>query len=123
MITLLKSTSCLLLLLWASGAAAQSTARTSSDQRIEIWKTTLHDMDGQLRQKEWTAARSRALELTKDMLNDRGVRGSSGAYPLAMACAFRAIAEAGLGHEDEAHWYWRTAAAVDPGVEKTDLKP
>jgi hypothetical protein len=113
---LLKSTSCLLLLslLWASGAAAQ---------RIEVWKTTLHDMDGQLRRKEWTAARSRAIELTKDMLDDRGVRGISGAYPLAMACAFRAIAEAGLGHEDEAHWYWRTAAAVDPGVEKTDLKP
>jgi hypothetical protein len=40
-----------------------------------------------------------------------------------MACAFRAIAEAGLGHEDEARWYWRTAAAIDPSVEKTDLKP
>jgi len=114
MIRLLRSTSCLLLLLLASGAAAQ---------QIEIWKTTLHDIDGQLRRKEYAAARSRAIELTKEMLDDRGVRGSSGADTLAMACAFRAIAEAGLGHEDAAHWSWRTAAAIDPGVEKTDLKP
>jgi TonB family protein len=112
----------LILLFVGLAPAAQNTALLNPDQRIEAWKASLHDIDVQLRKGEFAPARQSAIELTQDMVQQMGAGGSS-AYTLAVACTFRAIAEAGLGKEEDALWYWRTAAAIFPGIEKTDLRP
>lgn len=49
--------------------------------------------------------------------------GEGASYSLAVVSAFRAIAEAGQGHEDAADWYWATALNLYPEIAKTDLKP
>jgi hypothetical protein len=112
----------LFLLIAGAGEAAQNTELLDPDQRIEAWKTALRGIDAQLRKAEFAPARQSAIELAQDMVRQMGAGGRS-AYTLAVACAFRAIAESGLGKDDDALWYWRTAAAIFPGVEKTDLRP
>ena len=40
-----------------------------------------------------------------------------------MVSAFRAIAEAGQGREEDADWHWVTALSLFPDISKTDLSP
>lgn len=42
---------------------------------------------------------------------------------MAVACVFRALAEAGLGNEEDARWYWWTARSLFPDITVTDLSP
>lgn len=86
------------------------------------WQASLRAIDRQLVQGEFESARRGAIKLAKEMVESIGYGGGS-AYSLAVVSAFRAIAESGLGNEDDALWYWRTASALDPNIEKTDLSP
>jgi len=115
--------SALFLFLAASGSwAAQSSERVDPDQRAEAWKAALRKIDGQLRNSELAPAREGAIALAQDMAEQMGT-GGRGAYSLAVACAFRAIAEAGLSQDRDALWSWRMAQIFFPEIDKTDLRP
>jgi len=117
------ATSILWLLLAAvSVQAAQNTELLTPTQRADAWAKALRGIDAQLRKAEFASARQSAIDLAEDMVRQIGAGGSS-AYTLAVACAFRAIAEQGLGKGDDALWYWRTAEAIFPAIDRSDLSP
>lgn len=49
--------------------------------------------------------------------------GDGAAYSLAVASAFRAIAEAGLGRKEDSAWHWDMALNLYPDLAKTDVSP
>jgi len=105
-----------------SGAAAQGGQMVERGDLLAQWKVSLRAIDRELVSGEFSRARRDASRLADEMADTMGVGGDSG-YTLALACAFRAIAESGLGHEDDALWYWRVAVALDQTIEKVDLSP
>ncbi|HYU30591.1 MAG TPA: energy transducer TonB [Thermoanaerobaculia bacterium] len=103
-----------------SGAAAQGAQMVERGDLIAQWKVALREIDHELASGEFSRAQREASRLADEMAQEMGVGGGS-AYTLALACAFRAIAESGLGHDDDALWHWRVANALDPTIEKVDL--
>jgi hypothetical protein len=83
------------------------------------WQRALGEIDGRLRAGEPERARRAAESLERDLAR-RPDLDLSGSRALALACALRAVAEAGLGLGDEALWTWRTAAALDPEAVRFD---
>lgn len=86
----------------------------------EQWRQELVSIDAALHEGKFDAARKAAIALTKHMSSRIG-RGPGATYTFAVAVAFRALAEAGLGHTDDADWYWCVATGLFPQFEKTDL--
>jgi hypothetical protein len=86
------------------------------------WRTRLHDIDRHLRAGKYRAAQRESRRLAHQMVEGLGT-GQSAAYTLAVTCAFRAIAERGLGNDADASWYWWTAHRVFPDITKADLSP
>jgi hypothetical protein len=88
------------------------------------WRAGLKEVDQKLRAQQWEAAREQARKVADQILIMEGVGPHEGAsYSLAVVSAFQAIAEAGLGHEDAADWYWATALNLSPDIVNTDLTP
>ena len=92
----------------------------ASFAQVDAWRKELDRIDNQLREKSYEAAKESAERLADRMVRDLGA-GPGAAYTLAVTCAFRAIAEVGLGNEDVGLWYWRTAHNVFNDVTKADL--
>jgi TonB family protein len=86
------------------------------------WVAGLKEVDRMLRAQQWDDAAKQAQRVSRQMVGDAG-RDRDVAYSLAVVSAFRAIAEAGLGHQDEADWYWDIALNLVPGIGATDLSP
>jgi len=89
---------------------------------VDAWRKGLREIDQKLRAHEWAAAEKQSRRLGDQIIEEAGL-GESAAYTLAVASAFRAIAEAGQGHEQEADWHWATALNLFPDIAKTDLSP
>jgi hypothetical protein len=73
----------------------------------ELQPNTLDPIDAQLRQGQWEAARTAALEEIQKR------RKTLFAYYLAAPVARLAVAEAGLGREEDAIWHWHIAQNLD----------
>lgn len=82
----------------------------------------LKEADQMLRAHQWEAAAKRGRKAGDEIVALAGT-GESPAYTLAVVCVFRAIAEAELGHQEEAEWFWDSALNLFPDVAKTDLSP
>jgi len=86
------------------------------------WVTGLKEVDQKLRAQQWEEARKQAREVAGEIVDDAG-RNKDAGYTLAVTSVFRAIAEAGLGRQDDADWYWDLALNLVPGIGKTNLSP
>jgi hypothetical protein len=89
---------------------------------IDKWLGGLKETDQYLRAQQWEKAAKRGRQAGADIVDHAGT-GASPAYSLAVAAVFRAIAEAGLGHQDDAEWLWDSALNLFPDVAKTSLEP
>lgn len=108
----------LLLAAVASLAAGQQTVQTMA----AAWRAGLREVDEKLRAGKWADAEKRARRLGSEIVAGAGT-GEGAAYSLAVASAFRAIAEANLGREEEAVWHWDMALNLFPEIGKTDVSP
>jgi TonB family protein len=86
------------------------------------WVGGLKEVDQKLRAQQWDEAAKLSRRVSREMVGGAG-RERDVAYSLAVVSVFRAIAEAGLGHQDEADWYWDIALNLVPGIGTTDLSP
>src|SRR5215210_3459736 len=84
------------------------------------WSVGLKDIDQKLRAQQWEAAEKQAGSVAVQVIKEAGA-GPRASYSLAVISAFRAIAAAGLGREDEADWHWATALNLSPDIARTDL--
>lgn len=108
----------LLLAAVASMAVGQQTLQTPA----AAWRQGLREVDEKLRAGKWGDAEKRARRLSSEIVAGAGT-GEGAAYSLAVASAFRAIAEAGLGQEEDAAWHWDMALNLFPDIGKTDVSP
>ncbi|HYH44582.1 MAG TPA: hypothetical protein VEG34_02775, partial [Thermoanaerobaculia bacterium] len=76
----------------------------------------LDRIDQHLRAGEWEKARSLADRSAEAIQRDRRVRWNG----LAESLARLALAEAGLGHEEDALWHWMVAQNLDRRVMSAD---
>lgn len=69
---------------------------------------------------DYPAARKITVKVTDQMVDAMGP-GEQAAKALGAVLTLRALAEAGLGREDDALWYWHLALNLFPGVAGYDL--
>jgi hypothetical protein len=86
------------------------------------WVGGLKEIDQKLRAQQWDEAGKQARQLGRRMVGEAG-RDKDVAYSFAVVSVFQAIAEAGLGNQEEAAWYWDTALNLVPGIASTNLAP
>jgi TonB family protein len=86
------------------------------------WLAALKETDQMLRAHQWEAAAKQGRKAGEEIVDLAGA-GDSPAYSLAVVDVFRAIAEAELGHQEDAEWLWESALNLFPDVAKTDLSP
>jgi len=89
---------------------------------VDAWRKGLREIDQKLRAHQWEAAEKQSRRLADQVIEEAGL-GDSAAYTLSVVSAFRAIAEAGQGREEDADWHWVTALSIFPDIGKTDLSP
>ncbi len=89
---------------------------------VDKWLAGLRETDQKLRAQQWEAAAKRGRKAGDEIVDLAGT-GESPAYSLAVAAVFRAIAEAGLGHQDDAEWLWDSALNLFPDIAKTSVAP
>jgi len=107
-----------ILLLLTSALPAQDIRQYT----VEAWRKGLREIDQKLRARQWEAAEKQSRKLADQIIEAAGL-GESAAYTLAVVSAFRAIAEAGQGREEDADWHWETALSLFPDIAQTDLSP
>jgi TonB family protein len=88
----------------------------------EQWAAGLKEVDQKLRAQQWEPAEKQVLRLGDQIVAGTGT-GQGAGDVLAVAAAFRAIAEAGQGRQEEAGWHWDMALNLLPDIGKTDLSP
>lgn len=89
---------------------------------VDKWLAGLRETDQKLRAQQWEAAAKRGRQAGDEIVDLAGT-GESPAYSLAVAAVFRAIAEAGLGHQEDAEWLWDSALNLFPDIAKTSVAP
>ncbi len=106
------------------------------------WAQRLAGIDAQLRQAQWEPARKEAATLSESLAQRSGgtlgdhratadALGGAMADPtpasemkaLARSSAYQAVAEAALGHQEEARWHWYVAQNLDRNFRTMDLSP
>ena len=93
--------------LYASSAAAQD------------WRAQLKMVDKDLRTQRYSHARKWSIKLINSMSEHLGT-GRDASYTMALAIAYRSLAEAGLKKPEEADWYWHVATSIYPEIAKRD---
>ena len=96
--------------LCASGAFAQN------------WKDELRMVDNDLRAQHYAHARKWSIKLINSMSDHLGT-GDAASYTMALAVAYRALAEEGLNKPADADWYWHVATSMYPPIVKHDWSP
>jgi hypothetical protein len=102
-----KATLALGMMLFATSAFAQD------------WAGLLKMVERDLRSENYRHARKWSIKLINSMSDNLGI-GTDANYTMAVTVAYRAMAEAGLGKEDEADWYWHVATAMYPKLAEKD---
>jgi hypothetical protein len=95
------------MMLFASSAVAQD------------WAGLLKMVERDLRSENYRHARKWSIKLINSMSDHLGT-GTNANFTMATTVAYRAMAEAGLGKEDEADWYWHVATAMYPKLAEKD---
>ena len=90
----------------ASGAFAQD------------WRGQLNMVDKDLRAQHYTHARKWSIKLINSMSDHLGT-GDAASFTMALAVAYRALAEKGLEKPDDADWYWHVASSIYPPLAKS----
>lgn len=79
------------------------------------WQPRTEAVIGQLQRGEWAAAEAGSRSLVREMV--AWIAGGEGAArSIALMTAFQAVAEAGLGREDDALWHWHIAQQIVPEI-------
>lgn len=87
---------------------------------VERWSKELDTTSTLLKEGKHGAALPRLKKLTGEMVEVFGP-GDQAAQAFGIVVVQRALAEAGLGHRDDALWYWHVALGIDPRFAKSDL--
>lgn len=95
-------------------------APPASEQVLARWQKALQEQNQRLREQEWKRAAKDARELVEEMV-EGVLAGEGSAKLLAAAVAQQAVAEAGLGHREEAVWLWHLAQNLDPELRRVTL--
>jgi len=98
------------------GLALLISATTLSAQN---WRDELKWVDNDLQAQHYQHARKWSIKVINSMCDHLGT-GPDAMYSLATAVAYRAMAEAGLGKEDDADWYSHVAFALYPKLADQD---
>lgn len=101
---------------WLEAALAGPT----SEEVLARWQKALESQNQMLREQDWRRAAKGARNLVEEMV-EGVLAGEGSAQLLASAVAQQAVAEAGLGHQDEAVWLWHLAQSLDPGMRRVTL--
>jgi hypothetical protein len=91
-------------------SALQPSPEILAKQEVPGIPEILAAIDVQLRRGEWAPARDAVLSLIE------GIRASLDASELASAVARLALAEAGMGQQEDALWHWHVALNLDRAV-------
>ena len=86
----------------------------------DVWRDGLKEVDQKLRAQKWESAAKQGRKVAYAIADTAGT-GEDASYSLAVASVFRAIAEGGMGHAEDAAWHWDTALNLFPGVAKTKV--
>ena len=94
----------------------------TSSAFAQNWRGLLHDVDNDLRTQHYEHARKWSIKVI-DSLSDHLGTGPNASYTMALTVAYRALAEKGLGKDDDADWYWHVANSIYPDIAKHDWSP
>lgn len=87
------------------------------------WRGMLQSADSDLREGDYFHARKMTIKLINSMMDNLN-QGNAQMYTFGLTVAYRAVAEAGLKHYDDADWYWHVAQALYPNFRSQfDLRP
>lgn len=108
----------LLLVLLVLGVPSPAAGASMADK----WVGGLKEIDQKLRSQQWKDAAEQSRQVAEQMVAG-GANDENVAYSLAVVAVFRALAEKGLGDDEEAEWYGDLALNLVPDIGKTNLKP
>lgn len=87
-------------------------AHAESEKDFARWRAELKSQEDRLRRQEWTVVAKDARRIIEEMV-DGLVAGEASATMLALAVVQQAVAESGLGHQEEAVWLLHLAQNLD----------
>lgn len=92
----------------------------ASDPAVDRWKGQLERTSKRLDAGKYEAAERQAAELAREMAA-KLLPGEAAEKLLALATAYQAVAEAGLGREEDALWHWVIAQNLNPAFRTAPL--
>lgn len=94
---------------------AISLAFIASGAFAQDWRGLFKMVDKDLQTQRYAHARKWSIKLINSMSDHLGT-GEAASYTMALAVAYRALAEKGLGKPDDADWYWHVATSMYPPI-------
>jgi hypothetical protein len=98
---------------------ALALALSATTLAAQNWRDELNMVENDLRTQHYAHARKWSIKAINSMCDHIGT-GSAASYTLALAVAYRAMAEQGLEKPEEAHWYWHVATDLYPQLANND---
>src|ERR1700740_3687212 len=98
---------------------ALTVALSASPLFAQNWRDELKMVDNDLRTQHYAHARKWSIKVINSMCDHLGT-GNDAMYSLALAVAYRAVAEAGLQKNGDADWYAHVAFALYPKLAQQD---
>ncbi|HEX9502658.1 MAG TPA: hypothetical protein VGA10_13485, partial [Thermoanaerobaculia bacterium] len=83
------------------------------------WRDELKMVENDLHSQHYGHARKWSIKAINSMCDHIGT-GRGASYTLALAVAYRAMAEQGLQKPEDAHWYWHVATDLYPPLADQD---
>ena len=104
----------------AAGFPPLGAEEPKREATVDDWNARFEALRRHLDRGEWSEARVVASDLSDEMAA-RLAGGEDNAKRVAAVIAHRAIAEAELGHADDAGWSWIVAQNLDPALRDAPL--
>src|SRR5690349_7508143 len=98
---------------------ALAMALVATTLAAQNWRDELGWVENDLQTQHYAHARKWSIKAINSMTDHLGT-GSNASYTLALAVAYRAMAEEGLEKPEEAHWYWHVATDLYPPLADKD---
>jgi len=98
----------------------QLPAQVAPEKALARWKADLQSQEERLRRQEWKAVAKTSRDLVEEMV-DEMLAGEESATMLALAVVQQAVAESGLGHQEEAVWLLHLAQNLDARYRDVEL--